>query len=633
MKSSVVLLVSSLISAEFHLAHAMPMLEPCRCQSALAASLLWLALVSAMASQGLLWADPSRSDLQSRPLASFPSGKSESLFEALPGVQTGLDFVYRWNPAPRYERLLNSSAVGGGVSVGDYDGDGLPDLCLTRPWGGYQLYRNLGSFQFTNVTEQAGLHDPSVWSTGASFVDINNDGRLDLSICCYDSPNRLYVNQGNGTFIEQAKAYGLDYNGASFMMAFGDYDRDGLLDAYLLTGGLIPTATQRFRVNFVNGRPVVPDELKEYWQMFYLPGGRAAAAEAGQRDHLFHNNGNGTFSDVSKAAGISGCDFGNAVVWWDYNNDHWPDLYVANDYFGPDHLYRNNGNGTFTDVTRDTLPHTPWTSMGADAADLNNDGLLDLMASDMSGMTHFKRMIDMVDMEKSAWFLEYPEPRQYMRNAVFFNTGAGRFMEAAYLLGLAHTDWTWSIVFGDLDNDGWVDLFVPNGMTRDWMDIDLALQARTLPPGAFGRFWRAQPVRADRNLAFQNGRDFQFKNVTLAWGLDHAGPSFGAALADLDRDGNLDLIVNDFEAPARVYRNYSAGRTSYPSSVARGRSQSFRPRCRCARRDDVRAAGAFLDPDARLHVRDRASSSFWPRHGREHREANGGMAQRKVAGI
>lgn len=497
--------------------------------------------------------------IRSKPLAAASRRASGTLFETLTPAQTGIDFVHRWAPEPRYERLFNSSLVGGGVAAGDYDGDGLVDLCLTRPSGGPRLYRNLGGCRFTNVTDQAGVRNDSGWTTGVSFIDVNGDGALDLYICCYDGANRLYINQGNGTFTEQAKARGLDFRGASMMMAFGDYDRDGKLDGYLLTAGLIPNPSQAFRVKFVNGRPEVLEHLREFYQIMYLPEERAVVAEAGQLDHLYHQEAGGTFRDVSKEAGISGFDIGNAVIWWDYNADGWPDLYVANDYFGPDHLYRNDHNGKFTDVTGTALPHTPWTSMGADAGDLNNDGLIDLITSDMSGSTRYQRMIDMIDYERSGWFLEWAEPRQYMRNAVFFNTGKDRFLEAAYLNGMADTDWTWSILLADLDNDGRLDVFVPNGMTRDWMDADLAAQAKALPPEQFAKFWQGQPKRADMNLAFQNQGDLRFASVGKAWGLEHPGPSFGAVAVDLDNDGNLDLVINDFDGPPRVCRNNSSG--------------------------------------------------------------------------
>ncbi|MBE7499305.1 MAG: VCBS repeat-containing protein [Verrucomicrobiales bacterium] len=493
--------------------------------------------------------------LRGTPLRATRPGPAGLRFEPLTPAATGLDFVHRWNTAARYERLLNSSMVGGGVAVGDYDGDGRPDLFLTRPAGGGQLYRNTGDLRFTNVTDQAGVRDPASWTTGATFADVNGDGRPDLFVCCYDGPNRLYLNRSHGTFQEAAAAAGVDFHGASVMAAFADYDRDGDLDFYLLTAGMIPNASQRFRVKFVDGRPVVPEELQEFWQLIYQPGDRAAAVEAGQFDRLYRNNGDGTFTEVGQAAGIVGCDFGNAVLWWDYNHDGWPDLYVANDYFGPDRLYRNNTDGTFTDVTRDLLPHTPWTSMGADVGDFNNDGLLDLITSDMSGTTHFQRLVALGDQERSGWFLDLAEPRQYLRNALFLNSGLGRFLELAHLAGLADTDWTWSIRFADLDDDGWLDVFVPNGMTRDWMDNDLAARAKDLSPAEFVRFWRAQPVRRDINLAFRNRRDLTFESVAPAWGLDHPGPSFGAVATDLDADGRLDLVINDFEAPARLYRN------------------------------------------------------------------------------
>ncbi len=519
--------------------------------------LLALVLGNAKGGFGCFAADTvaTNAPLQTLPLKTTVPSPTGSLFEKRDAASAGIDFAHRWNESVRYERLFNSSMVGGGVAIGDYDRDGRPDLCLTRPAGGCRLYRNLGDFRFTNTTARAGLNTDGAWTTGVSFADVNGDGHLDLHVCCYDGPNQVYVNRGDGTFAERASALGLAYNGASVMVAYADYDRDGDLDCYLLTAGLIPGPAQKFRVKFVNGRPVVPEELQEYWQMFYLPGERAAAAEAGQYDHLYRNNGDGSFSEVTREAGIPGCDFGNAVIWWDPDSDGWPDLYVANDYFGPDRFYRNNRDGTFRDVTREALPYTPWTSMGADSADINNDGLPDLFASDMAGTTHFKRIVDMGDSERSGWFLDLAEPRQYMRNALFLNTGTPRFLEAAHLAGMAQTDWTWSVLLEDLDGDGWVDLFVPNGMTRDWMDNDLAAQAQKLPPVQFVPFWRAQPVRRDLNLAFRNRDGLEFQNVANAWGLAHPGPSFGAAAADLDGDGRPDLIVNDFDAAPRLYRN------------------------------------------------------------------------------
>ena len=226
---------------------------------------------------------------------------------------------------------------------------------------------------------------------------------------------------------------------------------------------------------------------------------KMARLRAGQRDILYRNNGDNTFSDVSASAGIRGYGLGQSATWWDFNQDNYPDLYVSNDWFGQDILYKNNQDGTFSDVTRKSLPHTPWFSMGSDAADINNDGLFDFIASDMSGTNHYRQKMGMGDMADSAWFLETAEPRQYMRNALYINTGTDYFMEAAQICSLVNTDWTWTVKFADLDNDGFNDLFVTNGMTRDYFNSDLAHQAKALSssPEKLMLFWKDKPIKKD----------------------------------------------------------------------------------------------------------------------------------------
>jgi hypothetical protein len=508
---------------------------------------------------------PSRVPSGTIPRFARRSSDDGKMFSTLTPEQTGIDFIIRWDKPAELDRLFYSQNTGGGVSIGDYDADGWPDVYLTRPSGGNRLYRNLGDLRFADVTQHAGVEDDGFWGTGASFVDIDNDGDLDLYVCAYDAPNRLYVNQGDGTFIRQAGAFGLDFHGASVMMAFADYDRDGDLDGYLITAGLPPTKQQQFRVRFVEGRPEVVKELEEYWQLLYLPGDRAKQVEAGQFDRLFRNDGPDEdghlrFVDVTRQSQLGGADIGQAVIWWDYNADGWPDLYVANDYWGPDRLYKNQANGTFVEVSREALPHTPWSSMGTDIGDINEDGRMDLMATDMAGSNHFRQKVGMGDMGNSGWFLEYGEPRQYPRNCVFVNSGTDRFMEAAFMTHLAASDWTWTPRFEDLDNDGRLDVFITNGTAREFTNSDLNERAKQVAKegtAEFFGFWREQDYRRDQNLMFRNLGDLQFEDVSRAWGFDRVGVSFGAATGDLDLDGDLDLVINNMDVPVNVYRNNS----------------------------------------------------------------------------
>lgn len=485
------------------------------------------------------------------------------LFVRLPGVSTGLDLRLDFPEEAAFD-LLTDQTSGGGVAIGDVDGDGLPDVYLTRYNLGNRLYRNLGDWRFEDVTETARVTGEGHWCGGVTFADIDNDGDLDLYVSCYDSPNLLYLNRGDGVFDERAKSFGLDYRGASVMMAFADYDRDGDLDGYLVTHRrkegrrhLLPKSTNEtlkrgiLRIDSNPRRAVVTPEFEELFQLMDKGEGRLELIIAGGRDVLYRNDGEAGFRDVTEACGLHGTDIGLAASWWDYDDDGWLDLYVSNDYKGADKLFRNNRDGTFTEKAREALPHVPWFSMGSDSADLNNDGFLDFLASDMSGRDHFSRKMGMGDMGKNRWFLVRANPQQYMRNAVFLGTGTGRVLEAAYLTGLANTDWTWSPKFGDFDLDGRVDLFVSNGMSRDFMNSDLAATIKSRND----RQWRETPILKQANLAFRNLGDLAFESVGERWGVAEVAATYGVGLGDLDRDGDLDMVTSNFGDEVSVYRN------------------------------------------------------------------------------
>ncbi|MCP4777564.1 MAG: VCBS repeat-containing protein, partial [Planctomycetaceae bacterium] len=495
-------------------------------------------------------------------------------FISLPPEQTGLDSLHVWDPPERHRSLVTGT-FGSGVAIGDIDQDGWQDVFVARQTDTGRLFRNLGGMQFEDVTEGWGIETDGMWATGTTFVDINNDGRLDLYLCGFDCPNRLYINQGDH-FTEEAAEFGLDFEGASVVMTFADYDRDGDLDGYLVTNFQPLKDTRPVRVIRESGKPPrIADEDREKMFLVRKPDGSMMRSRAGQFDHLYRNDG-GRFVEVTESSGIGWQPYiGLSATWWDYNSDGWPDLYVSNDYKGPDFLYRNNGANdqgevTFTNVISDAIPHTPWYSMGSDFADINNDGRLDYIASDMAGTTHYRDKLSMGNMGgpgSAAWFLNVPDPPQYMRNAVYCNTGTERFMEVAFLTGLAKTDWTWALKFADFDNDGWQDLFCTNGMTRDFFNSDLrdqigkqimkkrsSLTAKQVADLNFD-FWTAQEPYRLNNLAFQNQGELEFKEVGQKWGLDHLGVSTGAGVGDLDNDGDLDLVITGFEEPVRLYRN------------------------------------------------------------------------------
>lgn len=481
------------------------------------------------------------------PLAPRSQCTGATLFTPLPPAQTGIvamnDYADPAMWAEHYQELAYG-AMGTGVAAGDYDGDGRPDVFIVSKTGRSRLFRNLGDWKFEDVTERAGLaadggltgmikgwfgdggdNARPNWTQGATFADVNNDGRLDLYVCRFGAANQLYLNQGDGTFKEEAAARGLALVDASGMAAFCDYDRDGWLDVYVQTSLL-----------------------------------DAAKHPKGQRDHLYRNRGDGTFVEVTDQAGIAGESMGHSATWWDYDGDGWPDLYVANDYDAPDRLYRNNRDGTFTNVIDAVVPHSAYYAMGSDVGDVNNDGLPDLLVADMAASTREKDLRGMAGSRARAQLVPDAGEAapQLMRNALYLNTGTGRMQEAAFLAGIPATDWTWSVRFEDLDNDGRLDLHVTNGMSREYHNADLLDRIMALEnPADSRRFMKSLPPFAERNLAYRNLGDLQFAEVGRAWGLDQTGVSFGAAFADFDGDGDLDLVFANYEGAPTVLRNDS----------------------------------------------------------------------------
>jgi hypothetical protein len=480
-----------------------------------------------------------------------------TLFEELDSKSTGIEFVNPIDNDHPLNRLYISGFASSGVAVGDVDSDGLVDLYLTRGPGANALYRQTAPFQFEDISERAGVALKDLWSSGAAFADVNGDGHLDLYVCAYDAPNKLLINDGRGRFTDTAEVAGVAVKDASMMAHFQDYDGDGDLDFYLLTNRLYRAGglPKGDATKLVNGVPQLLPEYAPYYKLEQHGPNNWVVATSGRPDRLFQNDGTGKFTDVSRSAGISGAHYGLSATWIDYDQDNDLDLYVSNDFKDPDRLYQNQGDGTLKDVIQDVVPHTPWFSMGSDAADMNNDGLMDMVVLDMSSTTHYKEKLNMGDMSKFAQFMDESEPRQLMRNAYFINSGTGRFMESAHLSGLASTDWSWAVKLADFDNDTLTDAFITNGMTAELTNADMGMNQN----GYVGReewsYLKDKPRRTEPNAAFRNRNGFQFDKVAAAWGLNHDGMSYAAAWADFDKDGHLDLVVANLNENVSVYRN------------------------------------------------------------------------------
>jgi hypothetical protein len=480
----------------------------------------------------------------------------QTLFASLPPEVTGVTFVNHL-PEDSAFNILNYLGYynGGGVAAGDVDNDGLPDLYFTSNLGSNHLYKNLGNFRFVDITSKAGVADSVGWKTGVTMSDVNGDGRLDIFVSGVTylgmhGRNVLYVNNGDGTFTDRTRAYGLEFAGYSTQAVFFDYDGDGDLDMYLLN----------YSAHSERGLSAHPQREPRH-------------PRAG--DRLYRNDGS-RFVDVSEHARIYGGveGYGLGVVASDLDMDGCPDLYIANDFQENDFLYYNNCDGTFTESITTATGHTSHASMGVDAADFDNDGRPDLVVLDMlperEDILKTSENAEGYDIEQLKRRAGYHA--QYARNTLQLNRGKRRFSEIGQLAGVAATDWSWAPLFADLDNDGLKDLFVTNGIYRRPNDLDYMNYGGNEASKASNRMLEIMPQVPLSKYAFHNNGDLTFTNEARAWGLAQAGFSTGAAYVDLDNDGALDLVVNNVNAPASIYRNRAReiGTNHYLDVVLRG---------------------------------------------------------------
>ena len=485
--------------------------------------------------------------------------KPQTLFELK--ENTGISFINKVENTKDFNIFIYRNFYnGGGVGIGDINNDSLPDVFMASNMGTNKLFLNKGNFKFDDISEKAGIEEKGKWNTGVVMVDINADGWLDIYVCNAgidkwknQEGNKLFINNQDLTFTEKAKEYGLDEKGYTTHAAFFDYDLDGDLDCYILNNSFIPVNT----LNYENKRGLRAEE----WPVedFVKGGG----------DKLLRND-NGHFTDVSKETNIYGSliGFGLGVTVGDVNGDHYPDLYISNDFFERDYLYINQKNGTFKEELPQWMEHISLASMGADLADINNDGYPDIFTTDMLPDDDYRlkttSSFDGYDVYHKKELQGFYH--QFQQNALQVNNRNGKFMETAHFSGVAGSDWSWGALIFDADNDGLNDIYVCNGIYKDVIDQDfidffaddiIQKMVMTGEKQEMQQIVDSMPSVPILNKAFRNNGDLKFSDEGKNWGFTQPSFSNGAAYGDLDNDGDFDLVINNVNMPCFVYKNNS----------------------------------------------------------------------------